>query len=69
MLSGSGFCMLRRYLTCRLGEVYRVYWLPGGAADGCPGLGPAHLLLESAAEIGFHWSLLRLDGLGEGGQF
>ena len=26
------------------------------AADGCPGHGPAHLLVESAAEIGFVWS-------------
>ena len=30
--------------------------LLGHAADGCPGHGPAHLLIESAAEIGFVWS-------------
>ena len=28
----------------------------GHAADGCPGHGPSHLLVESAAEIGFVWS-------------
>ena len=50
------FRMLRRYLACRPGEVSRVYGLLERAADGCPGHGPAHLLVESAAEIGFVWS-------------
>ena len=27
----------------------------GGAAEGCRGHGPAHLLVESAAEVGFEW--------------
>ena len=30
--------------------------LRGYAANGCPGHGPAHLLIESAHEIGFVWS-------------
>ena len=50
------FRMFRRYLAYRPGEVFRVFGLLGSAADGCPGHGPAHLLVESAAEIGFHWS-------------
>ena len=32
-----------------------MYRLISGAAEGCPGGGPAHLLVESAAEIGFQW--------------
>ena len=50
------FSMLRRYLAYRPGEVFRIYRLLEHAADGCPGHGPAHLLTESAAEIGFVWS-------------
>ena len=50
------FRMLRRYLVCRPGEVFRIFRLLGHAADGCLGHGPAHLLIESAAEIGFVWS-------------
>ena len=49
------FRMLRRYLAYRPGEVSRVYRLLGSAAEGSPGHGPAHLLLQSAAEIGFRW--------------
>ena len=49
------FRMLRRYLACRPGEVSRVYRLLGIAAGGGPGHGPAHLLVQSAAEIGFRW--------------
>ena len=48
--------MLRRYLAYRPGEVFRIYRPLGHAADGCPGHGPAHLLIESAAAIGFVWS-------------
>ena len=47
------FRMLRRYLAYRPGEVIRISGLLGHAADGCPGHGPAHLLIESAAETGF----------------
>ena len=50
------FRMLRRYLAYRPGEVSRVYRLLEHAANGCPGHGPAQLLVESAAEIGFVWS-------------
>ena len=50
------FRMLRMYLAYRPGEVFRISWLLEHAADGCPGHGPAHLLEESAAEIGFVWS-------------
>ena len=49
------FRMLRRYLAFRPGEVSRVYRLLGSAPEGSPGHGPAHLLLQSAAEIGFRW--------------
>ena len=47
--------MLRKYLAYRSGEVFRVYRLLGTAAEGRPGHGPAHLLIQSAAEIGFRW--------------
>ena len=49
------FRMLRRYLAYRLGEVSRVYRLLERAAEGGPGHGPVHLLLQSAAVIGFRW--------------
>ena len=49
------FRMLRRYLAYRPGEVSRVYRLLESAAEGSPGHGPAHLLVQSAAEIGFRW--------------
>ena len=49
------FRMLRRYLACRPSEVPRVYRLLDSVAEGCPGHGPAHLLVESAAKIGFQW--------------
>ena len=48
--------MQRRYLAYRLGEVFRIERLLGHAADGCLSHGPAHQLVESAAEIGFVWS-------------
>ena len=49
------FRMLRRYLAYRPGEVARVHQLLDGVAGGCPGHGPVHLLVDSAAEIGFQW--------------
>ena len=55
------FRMLRRYLAYRAEEVSGVYWLLGSADDGCPGHGPAHLLVESAAEIGFRWDSRQLE--------
>ena len=54
------FRMLRRYLAYRPGEVSGVYRLLDSAAVGCPGHGPAHLLIESAAEIGFQWDSRQL---------
>ena len=49
------FRQMRRYLAFRPEEIPRVYRLIQAAADGSSGHGPAHLLLESAAEIGFFW--------------
>ena len=46
------FRLMRRYLAFRPEEVPRVYRLLQAAAEGSPGHGPAHLLLESAAELG-----------------
>ena len=46
---------MRRYLAYRPEEVPRVYRTIGTASEGCPGHGPAHLLVESATEVGFHW--------------
>ena len=50
------FRMIRRFLAYRPGEVARVTKLLEHVAAVCPGHGPAHLLVESAAEIGFLWS-------------
>ena len=50
------FRMLRWYLAYRPGEVARVYRLLERVAAGCPGHGPVHLHVDSAAEIGFLWS-------------
>ena len=49
------FRQMRRYLAFCPEEVHRVYRLLSFAAGGSSGHGPAHLLLESAAEIGFSW--------------
>ena len=54
------FRMLRRYLAYPPREVSRVYRLLGSAAEGSLGHGPAHLLIQSAAEIGFRWDLEEL---------
>ena len=54
------FRQMRRYLAYRPEEVPRVYRLLAAAAEGSSGHGPAHLLLESAAEIGFSWCPLVL---------
>ena len=50
------FRMLRRSLAYWLGEVSRVERLLEYVAGGCPGHRLAHLLVESAAGIGFAWS-------------
>ena len=49
------FRQMRRYLAYRPDEVFRVYRLLAAAAGGSSGHGPAHLLVESAVEIGFSW--------------
>ena len=56
------FSMLRRYLAYWPGEVPRVYRMWDLIASGARGHGPIHLLLASAAQIGFAWIVLsRLD--------
>ena len=47
------FRLMRRYLAFWTEEVSRVYRLLAAASEGCSGHGPAHLLVESAAEVGF----------------
>ena len=59
------FRMMRRYLAYRPGEVCRVGLL-SSFADGYPGHGPAQLLVESAAEIGFRWSHAEVGRAREG---
>ena len=54
------FRLLRRYLAYRPLEVTRLYSLLGLVADGCPGHGPMHLLVESAGVIGFDWDPVNL---------
>ena len=54
------FRTLRRFLAYRPGEVSRVYRLLESTAEGSPGHGPVHLLLQSAAVIGFRWDPLEL---------
>ena len=49
------FRLMRRYLAYRPDEVSRVYKLLSATSEGWSGRGPAHLLFESAAEIGFSW--------------
>ena len=47
------FRMSRRNLACRPGEVPGAHRLLDSVAEGCPGLGLVHLLVDSAAEVGF----------------
>ena len=49
------FRMMRRYLACRPDEVPRIFRMLDLRAHGAEGHGPVHLLLTSAAEIGFAW--------------
>ena len=57
------FRVIRRYLAYRPGEVSRVYRLLERAAEGGPGHGPVHLLLQSAAVIGFRGILRNCLGI------
>ena len=45
--------MMRRYLAHWPEEVLRIFRMLGLVAHGADGHGPVHLLLTSAAEIGF----------------
>ena len=51
-MSGSGFVCLG---VVRPSEVGRIHRLLDSVSEGCPGHGPVHLLVASAAEIGFRW--------------
>ena len=55
-LFGFGFVCSVGFLLIGRGKVARVYRLLEHVAAGCPGHGPVHLLVDSAAEIGFLWS-------------
>ena len=50
------FRLLRRYLAYRLGEMQRIYRMLSAISTGVRGHGPIHLLLASAAKIGFVWN-------------
>ena len=54
------FRLFRRFLALWPSQVSRVYRLLDMVSDGCPGHGPVHLLVASAAEIGFRWDPLAL---------
>ena len=49
------FRMLRRYLAYRPLEVPRIGRLLELVSNGAPGHGPLHLLVDSAATLGFRW--------------
>ena len=57
----SRFRMMRRYLAKNPGEEPRIFRLLDLISRGAQGHGPVHLLLISAAELGFAW-----DGAEEG---
>ena len=52
---GAGFGFCGGTWLYRPMEVPRIYALLGLAADGCPGHGPLHLVVESASAVGFSW--------------
>ena len=54
------FRLFRRFLALRPSQVGRAYRLLDMVSEGCPGHGPVHLLVASAAEIGFRWDPLAL---------
>ena len=64
---GPAFCVVwfrfrlfRRYLALWRSQVGRACRLLEMVGEGCPGHGPIHLLVASAAEIGFRWDPLTL---------
>ena len=60
----SRFRQLRRYLAYRPDGEARIFRLLDCASAGSPGLGPIHLLLQSAEDIVFSGILSRLVGFG-----
>ena len=55
------FCMMRRYPAYRPEEEPHIFRMLDLTSRGAQGHGPVHLLLISAAELGFAW-----DGGGDG---
>ena len=49
------FRLFRRFLALWPSKVDRAYRLLGLVSEGCCGHGPVHLLVSSAAEVGFRW--------------
>ena len=49
------FRLFRRFLALWPSRVDRAYRLLDMVSEGCRGHGPVHLLVSSAAEIGFRW--------------
>ena len=60
VLSGSGFACFVGTLLTSLVRFSWVYRLLESVAEGYPGHGPAHMHVESAADIGFHWDSRQL---------
>ena len=54
------FRLFRRFLALWLSQVGRDYRLLDMVSEGCPGHGPVHLLVPSAAEVGFRRDPLAL---------
>ena len=54
------FRLFRRFLAFWPSQVGRAYRLLDMVCECCPGHGPIHLLVASAAEIGFRWDPLAL---------
>ena len=54
------FRLFRRFLALWPSQVSRAYRLLDMVCEGCLGHGPIHLLVASAAEIGFRWDPLAL---------
>ena len=54
------FRLFRRFLALWPSRVRRAYRLLDMVSEGCHGHGPVHLLVASAAEIGFRWDPLSL---------
>ena len=52
----SRFRVMRRFLACCLEEEPRIFRMLDLISRGAQGYGPVHLLLISAAEIGFAWN-------------